>query len=173
MPSTSDRAPRQPPALVVAIDTNEKHPWAWDAGLVSPHPQHLRTGDYALVGDSDFAVERKELGDFVDTILNDYQPHQPDSESRFGRELARAGDRGLVVVVEGTLSEALAACPPWSNGTDTRRMLLQKLAALSLRGVPVIFADWRDGGATVAYWLLRERRWGKKTIMEKVLETEQ
>ena len=81
----------------IIVDTREQLPYTFDE-----HPtmiQKLDTGDYSLQGfEDDFAVERKELGDFLNCV--------GQHRERFVRELERGRDlRRLYVVVEATIRE--------------------------------------------------------------------
>lgn len=87
--------------MKITIDTREQTPWHFDRSVAEATVGTLRTGDYAITGDTGFAVERKSMDDFLSTISKGW--------SRFQREIYRAKERGfgLPIVVEGMFSDVL------------------------------------------------------------------
>lgn len=83
----------------VLIDTREQRPWEFDSELFTTARAHLQTGDYTIAGLEDrVCMERKSLGDFVNTVIQDWL--------RFRRELYRlAGFDVAAVVVEADLAD--------------------------------------------------------------------
>lgn len=83
--STSTRLP------VIVIDTREQRPYSFE-GLATVS-KALPAGDYSIAGaESQFAIERKSLDDFVNTVI-----HNAD---RFANELRALAtyDRAAIVV---------------------------------------------------------------------------
>ena len=128
--------------LRIIIDTREQTPWAFPDYLVDSRRGTLKTGDYALEGDSNFAIERKSLDDFLGTISSGWE--------RFCRELDRmdiAKFPAKMVIVEGDYEKCCFReveddiLPPEHNHP---RLLPQfvnsRIAELMLKGVCVMFA---------------------------------
>ena len=70
--------------LPVIIDTREQegHAWEFDADAFAPQVGTLRTGDYTVRGLEDvLTIERKTLGDFVSSVIHDW--------NRFRKALTR------------------------------------------------------------------------------------
>lgn len=134
--------PQHAPAIV--IDTREQAPYQFD------HPAERRkldTGDYSIVGlERAVAVERKELGDFLNCI--------GQSRERFERELERSrGMRRLWVMVEGTLSQIAVGD---YRSQVTPASVLGTIAAWENRfdAVRICFAGSRSLGQHMTYRLL-------------------
>lgn len=87
--------------ITVLCDTREQRGWLpdLDAELFAARPATLATGDYTLLGLEDrFVIERKSLGDFVNTVIHDWL--------RFRKELIRLAAFDLaLVVVEANLED--------------------------------------------------------------------
>lgn len=87
--------------IEVTIDTREQTPFSFPSELVKATVGTVKTGDYCITGDKGFAVERKNLDDFLGTISTGWD--------RFQREIFRAKSAGftLPVVVEGNLDDVV------------------------------------------------------------------
>ena len=85
--------------IPVFIDTREQRPWTFPEPTFTVEKRTLRTGDYTIAGLEDcVTLERKSLGDFVDTVIHDW--------IRFRKELRRmAGFDYAAVVVEADISD--------------------------------------------------------------------
>lgn len=85
--------------IPVLIDTREQRPWEFDGDLFTTSRVTLTTGDYSLDGHSErIAIERKSLGDFVGTVIQDW--------TRFRKELYRlAAFDVAAIVVEADLAD--------------------------------------------------------------------
>ena len=147
--------------LRIVIDTREQTPWAFDVSAVDPEIGTLRTGDYALVGDSQFGVERKSLDDFLGTISTGWE--------RFGRELDRMEAARWVtrsIIVEGDYGSCFFASMPNGElvGPQHRHFRLtpqfveKRVAELTMRGVSVLFATNPFIAASLAVALFRIRQ---------------
>lgn len=82
----------------IIIDSREQTPWAFPIELANAQRGTLQQGDYALEGDSAFAIERKSLSDFLGTISTGWE--------RFKRELRRMDNAGFpakIIIVEGDI----------------------------------------------------------------------
>ena len=67
--------------LHIVIDTREQTPWHFHPEVATATRGTIKTGDYALLNDDGFAIERKSLNDFVGTIGKGWD--------RFCREIKR------------------------------------------------------------------------------------
>lgn len=85
--------------IPVLIDTREQRPWEFDCEMFATERTSLRTGDYSIAGLEDrFCIERKSLGDFVGTVIQDWL--------RFRKELYRlAGFDHAAIVVEANIED--------------------------------------------------------------------
>jgi DNA excision repair protein ERCC-4 len=85
--------------IPVLIDTREQRPWEFDCETFTTDRATLRAGDYSIAGLEDRVVlERKSLGDFVNTVIQDW--------IRFRKELYRlAGYDHAAVVVEANIED--------------------------------------------------------------------
>lgn len=81
------------------IDTREQRPWTFEPRQVVVCRRGLPAGDYSLEGlEGRVAIERKSLGDFVDTVIHNWL--------RFRKELNRlSGYDVAAVVVEADLGQ--------------------------------------------------------------------
>ena len=141
----------------VAIDTREQTPWHFDPADATTTRATLPTGDYALVGDTGFAIERKSLDDYVGTIGTGW--------GRFQREIARMGGwPARVVIVEGDFGDLLfrdeagVLIPPaHSHHKITPAFAIKRTAELTMQGVAVLFAGDTDAAVVLATAILRLR----------------
>lgn len=141
------------PTLI--IDSRENLPWSFPDG-VRTERRGLPEGDYAMVGPTGLysidgmerrvVLERKSLGDFVSTVINQW--------IRFRKELNRlSGYDAAAIVVEATLGDVLAhryesrAVPAAVTG---------RAHAIELdHGIAVHFWGPREEAQVVAYQWLR------------------
>lgn len=88
--------------IPVIIDTREQRQWNFCAETFSTERATLRTGDYTIKGYEDrLCIERKNLGDFVSTVISDW--------INFRKKLYRmAGFDISAVVVEANIADVLA-----------------------------------------------------------------
>lgn len=144
--------------IAVVIDTREQTPWAFPPELATVSVGTLQTGDYALAGDSGFAIERKSLQDFVQTVVTGWE--------RFGREIWRMnGWPAKVVIVEADFrqlcyryeDDAMVA-PDHESYRVKPGFLMRRIAELTMMGVAVVFAGDAEHAAVLAVKILRERR---------------
>ena len=85
--------------MTIRVDTREKAPWSFPEGTKTVVGT-VHQGDYAVEGDNTFAIERKSLKDFRNTVVREWD--------RFCRELHRmdlCGFATKVVIVEGNFSD--------------------------------------------------------------------
>ena len=144
--------------MTIIIDTREQRPWAFPPD-VNVEIDTLRTGDYALKGDQNFAIERKSGEDFVGTISTGW--------CRFVKELNRmdtAKFAAKVVIVECDfetfcyrIHQGAILPPDHEHVRCTPQFLMKRIAQLSFRGVSVIFAGHPGYAAAIALRLLYER----------------
>lgn len=148
--------------LEIVIDTREQTPWHFEPWQANVRLGTLRTGDYALFGDTGFAVERKSLDDFLGTVSTGWE--------RFQREVYRAKDAAFPafpVIVEGTLAQCCFHWAPENGGTLygpqhnhpklTPQFVNKRIAELTLMGCAVMFCDCPAYASAVALAVLKER----------------
>ena len=145
--------------MKIIIDTREQTPWNFDGSLAEVAIGTLRVGDYALDGDTGFAIERKSLNDFLGTVSKGW--------ARFQREIYRAKERGftLPVIVEGRLEQVMfhldelgSVQPPDHNHPRlTPAFVLKRIGELQQIGASVFFAECPQYAAAVAFAMLHER----------------
>ncbi|GAB1351383.1 hypothetical protein MASR1M12_01130 [Erysipelotrichia bacterium] len=93
------------PLPAIIIDTREQRPYSFEAATIT---RKLDIGDYSLSGfENDFAIERKELNDFIACMIN---KEGCENRDRFERELARAQSklRRLWILVEADFRDITA-----------------------------------------------------------------
>lgn len=144
----------------VVIDTREKRPWSFPEHLVTSRIGTLKTGDYALEDDDSFAIERKSLDDFLQTVSSGWE--------RFLREIGRMEGQNFkakIVIVEGDYESFCFKSssfneiePPAHNHPRLSPQFVNKrMAELTMMNVSVIFAGCPEYAASLAYSILQER----------------
>jgi ERCC4-type nuclease len=145
----------------ILIDTREQSPWAFEP-YIQTSTGTIRSGDYALAGDQHrFAIERKSLDDFLGTIGSGWP--------RFCRELQRmeaAGFPARVIIVEGDYATCAFHQTPSGEliPPQHRHWLLSpqfvesRVAALTMRGVSVLFAGNSELAAALAVSIFKHRQ---------------
>ena len=155
-------------SLNIVIDTQEQTPWSWPEYKANTSVRKLNAADYALLEDTEavkgrktlavrFAIERKELNDFLGTIAGGWE--------RFQRELIRMESfPARIVIVEGTFEqccftgEGESFEPPDHNHDNlTPQFVARRIAELSLMNVSVIFAGSPQLAAALAYRIFVRR----------------
>ena len=153
----------------ILIDTREQRPWMFPE-YVPVRLATLNAGDYALEGDTHFAIERKSLDDFIGTVFSGWD--------RFKRELARmtaAGFVARVIIVEADYAHTLFSMtskgqlvpPPHNHPNISPEAVASRVAELTLMGVSVLFCGNAEGAAVQAYHLLMNRN---KELQNGVIE---
>jgi DNA excision repair protein ERCC-4 len=115
----------------VLIDTREQAPWSFSIERCTTERKAVPYGDYSIAGyDLEVSIERKELNDFVNTIIWDWQ--------RFRRELRRlATYRFTCIAVEANVADVGAH--KYRSETNPHSILGRALAIELDYGVPVHF----------------------------------
>lgn len=138
-------------APVVIVDTREQLPWTF--ANVSTVRRALPAGDYSLEGlESQVAVERKTIDDFISTVLHD--------RIRFKKELHKlSGYRLACVAVEANVADVLAK--RYQSEAHPNSVLGFAHAILADYGVPVMFWGSRPEARHTAerFLLLAHKRW--------------
>ena len=144
--------------MIIIIDTREQTPWAFPPDIQT-EIDTLRTGDYALKGDANFAIERKSADDFVGTISLGWH--------RFIKEIMRMEKAGFVekiVIVETDFEtfcyrtmQGVILPPDHEHTRCTPQFLMKRIAELTMRGVHVIFAGNAEYAAAIALRIFWER----------------
>jgi len=85
--------------LTVVVDRREQKPWQLDSTAFTTVPATLQTGDYSILGlENMVALERKSLGDLVQTVIHDWR--------RFRKELYRLASMDTAcIVVEADVAD--------------------------------------------------------------------
>jgi len=154
--------------LNIVIDSREQCPWGWEAHHASCSLRSLVAGDYALLEDTEevkgrqalavrFAVERKELNDFLGTMSSGWE--------RFQRELIRMESfPARIVIVEGDFEQCCfvgsgdeMTVPQHNHPNLKPQFVARRVAELALMGVSVIFAGDAQLAAALAYRLFVRR----------------
>lgn len=108
----------------------------------------LPAGDYALAGDTCFAVERKSLPDYIHTITSDWQ--------RFRRELARMRNFPVrVVIVEAEWMDILTGKYP---GNVPPPAIIARTTELIMDNISVLFCSNPLAAAGLCWRILVERK---------------
>lgn len=150
----------------ITIDTREKTPFHFDEHSSNVVRGTIRTGDYAVTGDSGFAVERKSLDDFLTTISTDW--------ARFQRELFRAREAGFSsfpIVVEARFTDVLFTQeengdinpPNHDHPKIGPAFVLKRIGQIGQLGGVVVFADGPNEAAMLAFSFLA----GRNEILHK------
>jgi len=152
--------------MIIIIDTREQKPWSFPPD-VQVEIGTLRTGDYALKDDPNFAIERKSADDFVGTISLGWH--------RFVKEIMRMEKAGFVekiIIVETDFEtfcfrtmQGVILPPDHEHTRCTPQFLMKRIAQLTMRGVHIIFAGNAQYAAAIALRLFWERN-------EKIQEDE-
>jgi len=143
--------------IPIIIDTREQRPWSFSPDVAKCRVETLKTGDYAIVGDDGFAIERKSLDDFLATISSGWE--------RFLREIDRMKEfAAKVIIVEGDFvqfvfrfEEGVLLAPDHCHPNLTPQFVMKRVAQLSLMGVSVLFAKNSELAAVMAFAILKER----------------
>jgi len=148
--------------LVIIQDTREQTPWSFCPTQAAVKIGTLKTGDYCIEGDRQFAIERKSLDDFLGTIGTGWP--------RFCKELNRMEDAEFVakvIIIEGDFArtcfgmdmETGEIIPPTHNHQNlTPQFISKRIAQLTMRGVSVLFAGNADFAAGLAVSIFKERQ---------------
>lgn len=133
---------------VVVVDTREQAPWTFTSGRVETVRRCLPAGDYSVEGfEGSIAVERKSLGDFVNTVIG------KDSRERWKRELDKLrAYRLAAVVVEACPHDVLAA--RYHGGALPSSVLAAAIAVVVDYGVHLVWAGDRATAESYAEALL-------------------
>lgn len=148
--------------MTIRVDTREKTPFSFPEG-VKTVVGTVHQGDYAVDGDNTFAIERKSLQDFRNTVVREWD--------RFCRELHRMDLCGFamkVIIVEGNFADYcflkdaddLGVVEP-SCGDDpafTPQMAAMRVAELLVwHRTAVLFAADEGIAAAMAFQILLQR----------------
>ncbi|MFH1682040.1 MAG: ERCC4 domain-containing protein [Candidatus Eisenbacteria bacterium] len=122
--------------MTVVVDSRERAPYHFDPVVVATTKRALPAGDYSLCGcETEIAVERKSLEDFVSTVVY--------SRDRFKRELERLrGYRLACVIVEGDLRDIVLG--RYRSRAHPNAILASALAIYVDYGIPVFFCSDRE-----------------------------
>lgn len=137
--------------IPIVIDYREKKPYSFDYNVFDYQDAKrlLSTGDYSIKGfETNVAIERKSVNDFVQTISNTAR------RKRFFEEIDRLASMEMhAIVVEGTVEDIVCEAT-----------LLRCMSAESMTGFVVHLSTRKD----LNFILAGSRPWAN-TIAEKVL----
>lgn len=146
--------------LQIVIDTREQTPWAFDPSKVSTKIGTIKTGDYAIEGDSFFGIERKSLDDFLGTVSTGWE--------RFLREIERmnqAAWSAKIIIVEGDYMKCFfhqtngeLITPDTRHWRLTPQFIEKRIAELSMMGCSVLFAHNAPLAAGLAVAIFSQRQ---------------
>jgi ERCC4-type nuclease len=136
----------EPPIL---IDSREQTPWSFPCETLRGT---LHEGDYTLIGtDRYIAIERKSLGDLVQTVIQGWV--------RFRKELNRLSGYDIAVIaVEANIGDVLAH--KYESDANPLSVIGRCHDCLIDHGVPVLFWGPKAEAEVTAYRLLR-LAWGR------------
>jgi ERCC4-type nuclease len=122
--------------LHIVIDSREQLPYEFPAEGVTAIRRALSAGDYSIEGrETEFAVERKSLADFVQTVIR--------GRERFRKELVRLKSyRRACVVIEGGMPDITQARYP--GGAHPASVLGAIISIIVDYGIPVYLCGDRQ-----------------------------
>lgn len=122
--------------VTVVVDTREQEPYSFAAERFDTIRHALPAGDYSLAGfETDVAVERKTLEDFVHTVIRE--------RDRFRAEILKLSTYSFAcVVVEANVEDVLSGAYP--SGAHPSSVLGAALSIIIDYGVPVYFCSNRQ-----------------------------
>lgn len=133
--------------FTIVIDTREQQPYAF----ACPTQQRaLNAGDYSIAGcESQIAVERKSLADFVRTVIHD--------SDRFRAELEKLADYTLAcIVIEADLDDVLRGVKQSDLRMVTPAAVLGSALHIAMRyRVPVYWCGSRQAACAFTEAFLR------------------
>lgn len=124
--------PKEP--IPIIVDTQEQQPWQLNPEEFSCQRMKLRTGDYSIRGlESVVTIERKSLGDFVNTVTHDW--------IRFRKQLYRMGGFDCaVIVVEATVADVFDIV--YETEANPKSVMGRAADCMIDHGIPVCW--WGD-----------------------------
>lgn len=126
--------------IPVLVDNREQRAWEFDPDYFTTQRATLRTGDYTIAGFEDrLCLERKSLGDFVSTVIQDW--------ARFRKELYRlAAFDVAAIVVEADLADVFNH--KYESEAQPASVLGRVNGIFLDHGIPVLF--WGVRGCCTA-----------------------
>ena len=133
--------------LTIIADTREKQPWTFGSDVMVVRGT-LTTGDYSILGLADrVAIERKNLGDLVGTVIQDWL--------RFRKELYRLAGMDLAcVMVEASIEDIREH--RYESEANPDSVLGRVNSIIIDHGVQVLFCGSRVQAVHMAERLLRQ-----------------
>jgi len=118
------------------VDSREQAPYRFDPASVAVTRQALPAGDYSVLGmETEIAVERKSLKDFVSTVIH--------ARDRFKRELEKLRAYAVAcVVIEADLRDVVLG--RYRSRAHPNAILASALAIYVDYGIPVFFCSDRE-----------------------------
>ena len=139
--------------MTVVIDSREQKPWGFSSGIATVR-KALQSGDYSVAGlESRIAIERKNLGDFVNTVVGQWL--------RFRKELNRLSGYDMAcVVVEASIQDVLTK--KYESDANPDSVLGRAHSIWLDHGIPVFWWGDRVTAIQQAEQMLRLAwtRWG-------------
>ncbi|MFA6816890.1 MAG: ERCC4 domain-containing protein [Lentisphaeria bacterium] len=140
----------------IIIDNREQTPWNF-GDLAEVSGGTLKSGDYALAGDDNFAVERKSLQDYTSTVMSGWK--------RFSKELKRMDSFPVkVIIIEADWRDLLTG--KYNSGVQPAA-IIARTTEMILDGVVVLFCSNPFAAAGLCWRILVERQ---KRLKEELAE---
>lgn len=123
--------------LRILVDSREQRPWGFPADKFTTETATLPAGDYTLAGAfGRLAIERKSLGDFVGTVIQNWL--------RFRKELIRLSGYDIAaIVVEADVADVMAK--KYESDADPNAVLGRANGIFLDHGIPVLWWGKRPG----------------------------
>jgi hypothetical protein len=148
----------------IVVDTREQLPLKFkDLNIIS---SKLECGDYAKSIDSKVVVERKSLSDFYSTLSSGFE--------RFKREIQRAAENGIyiIVVTECQLKTVLYAKRKFGLCSGEYIMHHMRQLCREFDNIQFVFADGKTESAKKTLFILEMAEKVKKIDLEYWFEQE-
>ena len=125
-----------PPKPTLITDSREQIPFQFPEDRCLSRRAALPAGDYSILGmETRVAVERKELNDYVQTVIS--------QRERFHKELLKLQTYdAAIIVVEASLSDIVAR--RYRSGAHPLSILGATISIMVDHGIPVVFCDTRQ-----------------------------
>lgn len=132
--------------IPIVVDTREQTPWTFPPERFTVTRRALAAGDYSIAGgELRVTLERKSLGDFVQTVIGDWL--------RFRKELNRLMTYDIAaIVVEANVEDVMQH--KYQSEAEPTSVMGRAHAILLDTGVPVLFWGQRPGCELQAWQFL-------------------
>jgi ERCC4-type nuclease len=141
------------------VDTREQKPFKFDN--IKTISTKLECGDYAKTTDSKLVIERKGMSDFFSTLAGD--------KDRFNREIQRAKDNGIymVVLVEASINTVLFAKRKFGQCSGDYVMHHMRQICRDFNNIQFVFCEGKEESAKKTLYILEM---GEKQVRKTDLQ---